>query len=129
MSAPATFAPPSPGPAGPHEEAVFPGGEALPASTGWEEFAQETLFLVVDIGLVALTIAFIICLWRLIKGPTLVDRGLATDTIALQVVGLAILITIRLRSLVYFDAVLIVAILGFASTVAFAQFIGRRRAV
>ena len=69
------------------------------------------------------------CLWRFVRGPTLVDRGLAADTVAMQLVGITILLTIRLRTLLFFDAVLIISILGFATTVAFAQFIGRRRAV
>ncbi len=100
-----------------------------PASlTDWELAAEHTLFIVVDAGIVLLSIAFVMCLWRVLRGPTLADRGLGTDTLAMQVVGLAILLTIRMRTLMFFDAVLIISILGFASTVAFAQFIGRRRA-
>ena len=94
-----------------------------------ETTAEAILFLVVDAGIVMLVLSFALCLMRLVRGPTLIDRGIATDTITLQVVGIAILLTISLRSLLYFDAVLIFAILGFATTVAFAQFIGRRRAV
>jgi multicomponent K+:H+ antiporter subunit F len=94
-----------------------------------EHIAQGALFLTVEIGLVAIGVAFALCMWRLLKGPSLADRGLASDVLTMQVVGLAILLTIRLRSLMFFDAVLIVSLLGFASTIAFAQFIGRRRAV
>lgn len=98
------------------------------AMTDWEHAAERTLFIAVDAGIVLLSIAFVMCLWRVVRGPTLADRGLGTDTVAMQVVGLAILLTIRMRTLMFFDAVLIISILGFASTVAFAQFIGRRRA-
>jgi multicomponent K+:H+ antiporter subunit F len=94
-----------------------------------ETVAQDALFFVVEVGILALAIAFALCVWRLVKGPNLADRGLAADVLSFQVVGLAILLTIRLRTLMFFDAVLIVSILGFASTIAFAQFIGRRRAV
>ena len=94
-----------------------------------EAAAELILFVVVDIGIVMLALSFVLCLYRIIRGPTLIDRGIATDTITMHVVGLAILLTISLRTLLYFDAVLIFAILGFATTVAFAQFIGRRRAV
>ena len=87
------------------------------------------LDVVVDVGIFVLGTGFVLCLVRLVKGPTLVDRGIASDLLAMQVVGLAVLLTIRLDTLVYFDTVLIVAILGFASTTAFAQYIGRRRAV
>lgn len=97
--------------------------------TPWESAAEDTLFFVVDLGIVALSIAFVMCLWRLLLGPSLADRGLASDTLSMQVVGIAVLLTIRMRTLMFFDAVLIISILGFASTLAFAQFIARRRAV
>ncbi len=100
-----------------------------PPTTDWEAAAQTALFVVVDVGMITLSLAFVMCLWRLLRGPTLADRGLASDTIAMQVVGLSILLTIRIRTLMFFDAVLIISILGFASTLAFAQFIARRRAV
>jgi multicomponent K+:H+ antiporter subunit F len=99
------------------------------ARTPAENAAETILFRVVDAGIVMLVLSFALCLMRVVRGPTLIDRGIATDTITLHVVGLAILLTIGLRSLLYFDAVLIFAILGFATTVAFAQFVGRRRAV
>lgn len=98
--------------------------------SGHEHLWSRAVVLgVVDIGIFTLGVAFVLCLVRLVKGPTLADRGIASDLLAMQVVGLAILLTIRLETLVYFDTVLIVAILGFASTTAFAQYIGRRRAV
>lgn len=99
------------------------------AVTPAEQVAENALFFVVELGIVALAASLVLCLWRMLKGPTLVDRGLASDIFSLQIVGLAVLLTIRLRTLLFFDAVLIVSILGFVSTVAFAQFIGRRRAV
>lgn len=108
------------------EVAIEHAGMRRAAGTEWEVWAEQTLFVVVDIGIVLVAIAFIMCLWRIVRGPTLVDRGLAADTIAMQVVGFAVLLTIRSQTLLYFDAVLIVSILGFASTVAIAQFIGRR---
>jgi multicomponent K+:H+ antiporter subunit F len=99
------------------------------AVTPAEQVAEKALFFVVELGIVAIALSLVLCLWRMLKGPTLIDRGLASDIFSLQIVGLAVLLTIRLRTLLFFDAVLIVSILGFVSTVAFAQFIGRRRAV
>ncbi len=99
------------------------------ADTPAERFAESLLMSVVDASIVLLAIAFALCVFRILRGPTLIDRGVATDTVTLQVVGLAILLTIRLRTLTYFDAVLVFALLGFVTTVAFAQFIARRGAV
>jgi multicomponent K+:H+ antiporter subunit F len=89
-------------------------------------WARTLLFIVVDIGIVALFVTLMWCFYRILRGPQLVDRVVAADTFALQVIGLAILLTIRYETLMFFDAVLVVAIMGFASTVAFAQYIARR---
>lgn len=109
------------------------GALAIDAEVGsggsFERVADSILIGVIDVGLVLIFLGICLCLVRLVKGPTLIDRGVAADTISLQVVGLVLLITVRLGSIVDFDAVLIVSILGFVSTVAFAQFIGRRGAV
>lgn len=88
-------------------------------------WARSLLFWVVDLGIVALVFAILWCFYRILRGPQLVDRAIAADTFAFQVVGLAILLTIRYETLMYFDAVLIMAIMGFASAVAFAQYIAR----
>jgi len=48
--------------------------------------------------------------------------------IGVQIAGLVLLVSIRFETIVTFDTVLIVSILGFVSTLAFAQFIGRRGA-
>jgi multicomponent K+:H+ antiporter subunit F len=93
---------------------------------GWENLSKVVFDWVMYIGVVSIILSIVLCLWRLLRGPTLVDRGIASDTIAIQVVALVILLTVVSRSLVLFDAVLIVSILGFAGTVAFAQFIGRK---
>lgn len=93
---------------------------------GWERISDGVLDFVVYVCVAAIVSSIVMCLWRVLRGPTLVDRGIASDTIAIQVVALVILLTVVTRSLGLFDAVLIVSILGFVGTVAFAQFIGRR---
>ncbi len=109
-------APPAPSP-----------GAIRPSSSGFESFTRDQIVVFVDIGIVVLAVAIVLCILRMLKGPTLVDRAIASDTIAMQVVALVILLTVRLGTLQFFDAVLIISFLGFISTVAFAQFIGRRR--
>lgn len=98
------------------------------AADASEKIATQTLFLVTAGGIFLLCAGIVACVWRILKGPTLVDRGIAGDTLAIHVVALVILVTIRFGSLVLFDAVLIVSILGFVSTVATAQYIARRGA-
>ncbi|MBL1218225.1 MAG: K+/H+ antiporter subunit F [Planctomycetes bacterium] len=72
-------------------------------------------------------VGMVLCLYRMLRGPHLADRVLAGDVLSMHVVGLVILLTIRLRTTAFFDAALVVAIIGFASTLAFAQYIGARR--
>lgn len=95
---------------------------------GADSVIEDALFLLIDAGIILISLATVMCLYRIIKGPTLIDRGLASDTVAVQIAGLILLLSIRFETLVTFDAVLIVSILGFVSTLAFAQFIGRRGA-
>ena len=94
-----------------------PPAETATAVTPWLNAALE-------LGLVLLVIAIILCIYRLMKGPSLADRVTAADTLALEVIGLVIVLAIRLETTIFFDAALVVAIVGFASTVAFAQYIG-----
>ena len=66
-----------------------------------------------------------LCLLSIIRGPTLADRALAADVISIQLIGLVILLTIRSGSLLLIDGMLVLALLGFAGTIAAAQFIAR----
>jgi len=91
-----------------------------------ELIAAHTLSFVSNAGIVLICIGMVLCIWRILRGPTLVDRAIAGDTLAIHVVAFVILATVHFQSLVLFDAVLIISILGFVSTVATAHYIGRR---
>ena len=101
--------------------------EAMRAQVTPANWGQSLLFGVVDVGIVTLTIGMLILFYRIVRGPQLADRVLSSDAFSLHVVGLVILLAIRLRTEVFFDAAIVVAIIGFASTLAFAQYIGNRR--
>jgi multicomponent K+:H+ antiporter subunit F len=62
---------------------------------------------------------------RMVRGPRAQDRVLALD--ALYIDGMLLLLTIGIRtgSLLYVEAGLIIALLGFAATAAFAKFLLR----
>jgi len=81
------------------------------------------LIFAVTAGVYILCVGMAFCLWRLIRGPELADRVLAADLLALHVVGLVVLLTIYIGDLVFFDAALVVSIIGFVSTVGFSQYI------
>jgi multisubunit Na+/H+ antiporter MnhF subunit len=67
-----------------------------------------------------------VCLIRLLKGPSLADRLLASETGVLVVVGIAA--TLSVRSLLeFFVAVPVIAALGIISSVAVAKYMVRGR--
>lgn len=83
--------------------------------------------LTTEIGIAVIVLGLLLCVLRLLLGPHIADRALAVDTIAVHLIALVVLFTIRVDTLLYFDGVLTLSLLGFATTVAAAQFIVRRR--
>ena len=79
----------------------------------------------VDVGIVCIAIAMLLCVYRLVRGPHLADRALAVDTLAIELIGLVILLAIKWRTPWFMDGVLVLSLLGFAGTVAMAQYIAR----
>jgi multicomponent K+:H+ antiporter subunit F len=85
-------------------------------------FALE---MALNIAIVAVSLALLPCGWRLIVGPHSVDRVLAIDTLYINAVALIVLLGIRLDTPMLFEAALVVAMLGFVSTVAMARYLTR----
>ena len=85
--------------------------------------ASGGVSVVVDVGIVALTVGMALMLYRMVKGPHLADRAVAGDVLSLLVVGLVVLLAVDQRRSVSLDVALMVAIVGFAATVAFAQYL------
>lgn len=73
-------------------------------------------------GFAALGLALALNLWRLIRGPGVADRILALDTMVINVIGLMVLAGIESGSGTSFEAALLLAMVGFVSTVAYAKF-------
>ena len=69
--------------------------------------------------------AVALCAWRLLRGPETTDRLLALDTLYMNAVALIVLLGIRWNTALLFEAALLVALLGFASTVALARYLSR----
>ncbi|MBK9139723.1 MAG: sodium:proton antiporter [Verrucomicrobia bacterium] len=66
-----------------------------------------------------LTAAVLLGLARLVKGPTVLDRILAFDLIATSIVGMIALLSVKWRTAMYLELILVFSLLGFAGTVAF----------
>lgn len=78
------------------------------------------LFAVAMFGL-----AMLLAAWRLWRGPSTQDRILALDTLYVNAMAVAILCGIIFRTALYFEAALVIALLGFVGTVVMAKFIER----
>ncbi|MBH2000928.1 MAG: monovalent cation/H+ antiporter subunit F [Moraxellaceae bacterium] len=76
----------------------------------------------VGISLIAITISMFLCLIRMIIGPSVVDRLLALDTLFLNATCLIVVLGIYWASTNVFEGALLVAMLGFVSTVALARY-------
>ena len=83
------------------------------------------LEIAIAIGLGAIVLAMLLNLWRLLVGPELTDRILALDTFYINAIALLMLIGIRLGNAIFFEAALLIAMMGFIGTVALCKYILR----
>jgi multicomponent K+:H+ antiporter subunit F len=77
------------------------------------------------VGFLTLMIALILNLWRLMHGPSIMDRVLAADTMVINTIALIILFGIYQQTTAYFESALLFAMFGFTSTVGYCRFLLR----
>lgn len=83
------------------------------------------LFWAVIFAHVTLGIAMALALYRMLRGPRAQDRVLGLDALYLNSMLQLLVFGIRSESTIYFEASLIIAVLGFVATVALAKFLMR----
>lgn len=71
------------------------------------------------------TLAALLNVYRLVKGPDAPDRVLALDTLYINAIALIILLGITLGTRMYLEAALLIAVMGFVGTVALAKYLKR----
>lgn len=81
------------------------------------------LAYVIPFCLVVIGLAMLLNLARLIEGPSAADRVLALDTLYINALALLVLFGIWLGSELFFEAALLIAVMGFVSTVAVGKFL------
>jgi multicomponent K+:H+ antiporter subunit F len=79
----------------------------------------------ISIAMLLLGTAIALNLWRLILGPSLPDRILALDTMYINAIALLVLFGIYQGSMLYFEAALLIAVMGFVGTVALSKYLLR----
>lgn len=83
------------------------------------------LEIAIPIAFTLVSLALALSLLRLIIGPDVPDRILALDTLYINSIALLILFGLYLGSALYFEAALLIAVMGFVGTVALSKYLLR----
>ena len=88
---------------------------------------MSALIFVWSVGIAQsmLVLAMACYAWRLLRGPRAQDRVLCLDALYTAAMLLVLTVGVRTGSTLYFEAALVISLLGFVSTVALAKFLMR----
>lgn len=70
-------------------------------------------------------VALLLNAWRLLRGPGVADRILALDTLYINTLALLVLLGISMNTELFFEAALLIAMLGFVGTVVLSKYVLR----
>ena len=87
--------------------------------------AIEIMNIALNVALAVVAVSQVMAMVRLVIGPSVGDRILALDTMVINAIGLIVLLGISQGTVIYFEVALLIAMLGFVSTVAYARFVLR----
>ncbi len=87
--------------------------------------ASEPAFLgaAIEAGLVVASTLTLLAAYRVVRGPSTPDRVVGLDTIATNVVAIAVLFSLSTDQPFFIDVALVLAIIGFLSTIAVARYV------
>lgn len=78
---------------------------------------------IVVITLFSIALSMVLLIYRVIKGPSTPDRVIALDALGINLVAFIALFSIGLKTSAYLDITLLIGILAFIGTVAFAKYL------
>jgi multicomponent Na+:H+ antiporter subunit F len=84
---------------------------------------------VTTVALVFLAAGIVLCLYRILTGPSTPDRVIALDTVGICSMGIMALLGIKYDEGLYLDLALVFALLSFVGTVSIAKFLMRGRII
>jgi len=76
-------------------------------------------------GIACIGLAMALNVYRLIAGPDATDRVVALDTLYINAIVMLVLVGIRLDTANFFEAALLIAMMGFVGTVTLAKYLRR----
>ena len=80
----------------------------------------------VALASVMLTLSVVLAFIRLLRGPSLPDRVVAFDLMTSVAVGIMALYSIATKETVFLDVAIVLALISFLGTVAFARYLEQR---
>ena len=83
------------------------------------------LDVIANLTLVTLAAALLVAFVRLVKGPTLPDRIVAMDLFGVLVVGMIVVLAGSSGVRATLDAAIVIALIGFLGTIAYATYVER----
>ena len=81
---------------------------------------------VLDVCFAMLSLALVLAFIRMARGPSVADRIVALDLMAILSVGIIMLYDVATSLPVFLDAAIVLALVGFAGTIGFAKYLERR---
>lgn len=79
----------------------------------------------IAIAMGAFALAMVLNMFRLLRGPGIPDRILALDTLSVNTIALLVLAGLRDTSTIYFEAAVVIAMLGFVTTIVLSKYVIR----
>ena len=83
------------------------------------------LDITIGIALLMLTVAALLTLLRVVRGPTLPDRVVAIDLIGVLIVGVTVVAAAATGEQAFLDVAIVIALISFVGTVAYARYVER----
>ncbi|MEX1057283.1 MAG: K+/H+ antiporter subunit F [Natronospirillum sp.] len=83
------------------------------------------LRIAVFLALMMFSVSVLLNLYRMVRGPGLPDRILTLDSLYVNAIAIIILLGIYLSSTIFFEAAMLIAMMGFVGTVAVCKYILR----
>jgi multicomponent K+:H+ antiporter subunit F len=86
---------------------------------------MSLLAAVLPWAIAGFAVALLLNAWRLLRGPGVADRILALDTLYINSLALLVLLGLHFGTDLYFEAALLIAMLGFIGTVVLSKYLLR----
>ena len=83
------------------------------------------LTVAIEVAFLMLTVAALIALVRIVRGPTLPDRVVAIDLIGVLIVGVIVVGAAATGEQAFLDVAIVIALISFVGTVAYARYVER----